>query len=122
MGVFFPPADFLEWNDGPISYERQPYLMFSDGLEGKSREEQDARAEALSPVRWIHEKTPPVFIVHGDEDPIVPLQQSLSLRDRLHEVGADVTLEIKEGGGHFWLTIYREIIMAADWLDQKLRE
>lgn len=122
VAVFFPPTDFLDWDGSPINYERRPYLLFSDGLEGKSREEQDARAEALSPVRQIRTKTPPVFIIHGDQDPVVPLQQSEVLLERLHEVGTDATLVVNEGGGHFWLTIYREIIMAADWLDEKLRE
>ncbi len=122
VGTFFPPTDFLDWNGGPAIYQRHPHLMFSDGLEGKTQEEQDAMAARLSPRRLVRGATPPVFLVHGDDDDIVPLQQSQIMVDTLREVGTDVSLVVREGAGHFWITIFREIVMAVDWLDEKLRD
>ncbi|HOV59739.1 MAG TPA: alpha/beta fold hydrolase [Candidatus Hydrogenedentes bacterium] len=121
--AFFPPADFLRWeNDQPVDYSREPKLMFSDGLEGHSREEQDAMAARLSPARHVKPGLPPLLLIHGDSDPIVPLNQSLYMEQAMREAGNEVKLIIKPGGGHFWLTIIEEIMVAADWVTQKLAD
>jgi len=40
------------------------------------------------------------LIVHGDKDPIVPLEQSVALNDALQKVGVPTQLYIVKGGGH----------------------
>jgi len=40
------------------------------------------------------------LIMHGDEDPGVPLQQSIQFHDRLRENGVPSTLKVIEGAGH----------------------
>jgi len=40
------------------------------------------------------------LIMHGDEDPGVPLQQSIQLHDRLRENGVPSTLKVIGGAGH----------------------
>lgn len=119
--ALFPPTDFLRWeNDQPVDYTREPKLMFSDGLEGHSKEEQDAMAARLSPARHVRPGLPPLLLIHGDCDPVVPLNQSLYMERAMRKAGNEVKLIIKPGGGHFWLTIIEEIMIAADWLTEKL--
>lgn len=119
--VMFPPTDFLNWEGGEmVGLDRKEKLLFSDGIKNHSMEEIVERARQLSPVYLIDGPTPPFLIIHGDEDPVVPLEQSLRLRDRLRETGNEAELIIKEGGGHFWITLPEEIIKVADWLDKKL--
>mgnify|MGYP005846653299 CR=1 FL=1 len=121
--AFFPPTDFLRWeNDQPVDYTRKPKLMFSDGLGGHSKEEQDAMAARLSPARHVRSGLPPLLLIHGDSDPVVPLNQSLYMERAMREAGNEVKLIIKPGGGHFWLTIIEEIITAADWVTEKLAD
>lgn len=120
--AFFPPTDFLDWDGQRARFQRQPHLFFSDGLDNRTQEEADAMAASLSPLRQVREKTPLVFLVHGDKDPVVPLQQSLLMEEALRAVGTDVTLYIKEGGAHFWLTIYQELLRATDWLELQLNQ
>ena len=38
--------------------------------------------------------------MQGTNDPLVPLDQSQRLTDRLKSVGAEVTLDVIEGAGH----------------------
>ncbi|MGB8166183.1 MAG: prolyl oligopeptidase family serine peptidase [Chthoniobacteraceae bacterium] len=42
----------------------------------------------------------PMLIVQGTKDPLVPLDQSRRLADRLNAAGAEVTLNVVEGAGH----------------------
>lgn len=120
VSVFFPPTDFLDWEGKQMDPKREPYLIFSDGVEGKSDEQIREAMAKISPARLVKGKTPPLFLVHGDADPIVPLQQSKRMLEVMKASGNEASLYVKEGGGHFWLTIPEEIIKIADWLDQQL--
>lgn len=57
-------------------------------------------AKRASPVTWVTKDAAPMLIIQGTNDPLVPLDQSERLAKKLKEVGADVTLDVIEGGGH----------------------
>ncbi|MDS0527073.1 alpha/beta hydrolase [Clostridium sp. SHJSY1] len=46
-------------------------------------------AELASPINNVTSDDPPMFIVHGGKDTLVPIQQSLRLRDSLNHVGVE---------------------------------
>lgn len=56
--------------------------------------------ESLSPIFYVKKTSPPIFIVHGDADPIVPYQQSVDLKKKLDEVGVKNEFLTEPGGGH----------------------
>lgn len=120
VAAFFPPTDFMNWGGKPADPKREPGLIYTEGLEGKSQEQIDAAMRRISPALQIKGKTAPLFLIHGDADPIVPLQQSQLMVEAMKAAGNEATLYVKSGGGHFWLTIPEEIIMIGDWLDKKL--
>jgi acetyl esterase/lipase len=62
---------------------------------------QNAFAKA-SPVTYVKEdKTfPPFLIMHGDQDSVVPVSQSIDFSEALKKIGCDVTLHIINGAGH----------------------
>lgn len=57
-------------------------------------------AKRASPVTWASKDAAPLLIMQGTKDPLVPLDQSQRLADKLKSVGADVTLDVIEGAGH----------------------
>jgi dipeptidyl aminopeptidase/acylaminoacyl peptidase len=59
-------------------------------------------------------------LIHGDADPVVPLQQSRRLVEAVKAAGGSAELIIKKGGGHPWLTIPEEVKTMADWFDRQL--
>jgi dipeptidyl aminopeptidase/acylaminoacyl peptidase len=63
-------------------------------------------ARKASPVNWASKESAPLFILHGTVDPLVGLEQSKELADRLKAAGAEVILDVVDGGGHggpqFW--------------------
>ncbi|AJA07768.1 esterase/lipase [Sphingopyxis fribergensis] len=59
-----------------------------------------ATERAMSPVAWIAGDSPPVFIAHGDADPVVPIAQSIELKRRLDARAVPSELFVVRGGGH----------------------
>lgn len=55
---------------------------------------------AMSPVAWLAKDSPPVFIVHGDADPVVPVAQSIEFKRRLDVLAVPSELFVVSGGGH----------------------
>jgi acetyl esterase/lipase len=58
------------------------------------------KAQRANPIRYITKNDPPFLIMHGDKDPLVPLQQSQLLADALQKAGVPVTLRVLPGAGH----------------------
>ncbi len=120
VAVFFPPTHFLSWNGARAPIDLEPGLLFTGGVAGKTEAELDARLRELSPALQVTPGLPPALLVHGDSDPVVPLDQSEQMMKALKDAGNDAELVVKKDGGHFWLTITEEIILITDWLDKKL--
>lgn len=59
-------------------------------------------ARAASPITYVHAGAPPFQLHHGDEDRVVPYQQSASLAAALQAAGVDVELVTVPGADHFW--------------------
>jgi acetyl esterase/lipase len=59
-----------------------------------------AQAAAASPVTFIDRRDPPFLIIHGAADPVVPVEQSRELRDRLKRAGVEVEYIEVPGGRH----------------------
>ncbi|HFI0500854.1 TPA: alpha/beta hydrolase fold domain-containing protein [Streptococcus suis] len=53
-----------------------------------------------SPINYVHSGAAPLLLLHGGQDQIVPISQSIKLFDALLKVGADVTLIQTSKGGH----------------------
>lgn len=134
--VFFPPTDFLNWGTGNTTTDKTIRRRFgvagafdfkelsdSTGLyEHITGDEANLKiGREMSPIYNVSSDDPPVFIVHGDADPIVPLQQSLSLIKKLKEAGVINDLYIKKGGGHGWRNAEEEEKKFIAWFDKYLK-
>ena len=64
----------------------------------------DDRARRLlreaSPITHVTKAMPPFLLTHGTQDPLVPYNQSVLMRDRMKAVGAACDLYSVEGGAH----------------------
>ncbi|MEW6306039.1 MAG: alpha/beta hydrolase [Verrucomicrobiota bacterium] len=57
-------------------------------------------AARASPVHYVSPQSAPFFLVHGDRDEIVPLQQSEVMLSALQQAGVESQLEVVPGKGH----------------------
>ena len=54
----------------------------------------------MSPLTYAANDCPPMLIVHGEDDPTVPVEESIIFHEALQEAGADTALEVLKGVGH----------------------
>ncbi len=74
----------------------------------------------LSPIDHVTASLPPVLLLHGDADPLVPIDQSTRFVDAVQAVGGTVKLVVRHGKSHGWLTIIWDLHQFADWYDKYL--
>ncbi|MDR3713359.1 MAG: alpha/beta hydrolase [Puia sp.] len=60
----------------------------------------DSVFRVCSPITYITAASPPVMTIHGDQDPLVPYDQALLLRDTLTKLGVKNGLFTVEGKKH----------------------
>lgn len=137
-GVFFPPTDF--WNYGQEGYNAQASEMFItmarlggafdfkvfDQKLGVYQSVTDSAGRRIlagqaSPIYQVSSDDPPIIIFHGDQDRLVPKQQSEKMVEALKKVGVTSRLVIKEGGNHGWPAMEAEENQIADWFDLYLK-
>ena len=101
---YYGPTDFLQMDaqrlpdglvhDAPDSPESQ--------LVGGPIQENEDRVAKANPITYVSKEDPPFLIIHGDQDKLVPYQQSVLLKDALEKAGVPVKFYRVEGGGHGW--------------------
>jgi acetyl esterase/lipase len=117
VAVFFPPTDFLDFGGKTLG----PQDDLTSRLLGNDPPADLAPLlKQISPAHLVTAKTPPFLLIHGDADPVVPLQQSERMLAALKQAGVPAELIVKPGGGHPWFTIHEEVKVIADWFDKQL--
>jgi acetyl esterase/lipase len=101
--------DFHRWDK-----ERGLFVPLSDA-------EKRLVLRATSPLVHVTADDPPTLLFHGDQDAIVPMQQSQVFADRMEEVGAECKLTVAKGAGHGWKTsMPGETDEITEWFDRHL--
>jgi acetyl esterase/lipase len=57
-------------------------------------------ARAASPISYVHQGEPPMLIVHGTDDKLVPYEQASALADAMDKAKAHYHFHTVVGGGH----------------------
>lgn len=69
-------------------------------LLGSPLQEAGELAKLASPLTHVTADDPPMLLVHGTEDRVVPWQQSDLLHKRLRQANVRSTLKLAPGAGH----------------------
>lgn len=120
---YYGPTDFLQMDaqrlpdglvhDAPDSPESQ--------LVGGPIQENKDRVAKANPITYVSKEDPPFLIIHGDQDKLVPYQQSVLLKDALEKAGVSVKFYRVEGGGHGWFKNPRVPELTKAFLEQHLK-
>lgn len=97
---WFGPTDFTKIGDFPSQIKHYAADSPEAKLLGGPVLEHRNRAAKANPITYVTKDDPPFLIMHGDKDPLVPLNQSELLREALQKAGVEVKLHVVEGGGH----------------------
>ena len=76
---------------------RRPAL---EQLLGAQPERVPELAQLASPVFHVDRGDPPLFLLHGDQDPQMPVNQALEMQGAYEKLGLDVHLDVVHGAAH----------------------
>jgi acetyl esterase/lipase len=97
---YFGPSDMLTIGKYPSQLKHNAPDSPEAKLLGGPLQEMQQAAQSASPTTYVSKDDPPFLIVHGDQDLVVPYNQSERLSEALRKVGAQVTFITVKGGGH----------------------
>lgn len=124
VACYFPPTDFLNYGEpgvdavgvGILKDFKPAFGPQSDTPEGRQK-----LGKEISPVNFIHLGQPPVLVIHGDADKLVPIQQAELFVKQSKAAGAVAQLLVKQGKGHGWPDLSADTPTLVDWFDEHLR-
>jgi acetyl esterase/lipase len=76
---------------------RRPALV---RLLGALPDQATALATLASPVTHVDRRDPPLYLLHGDQDPQMPINQSHELDGAYRKLGLDVSFDVVHGAAH----------------------
>jgi len=141
VAAFVPPTDFLNFGEegvvalgtGPLAWLRAPFQFVEPvahpSLGGgqmitfeRVTDEQRIRAigRDISPVYHVDAEDPPILIIHGELDKLVPVQQAELMEAKLVEAGVMNKVVVRAGRDHVWPEMRQDMQVVADWFDEHL--
>ena len=122
-GVFYPPTDYLNWSapgEDCVGVGKQEKWQPAFGEEAKTAKGRQALGRHMSSIYHISASTPPISIMHGDADPVVPLFQSQRFKEVAESNGVPIELVVKKGGKHGWPNRQADEVQFLKWFDTHL--
>ena len=122
---FFPPADLVnygETNRTFLEYKPVQFVWHTVPVKDKPEEEKRKALREISPLYAISSNTAPTLIITGNNDALVPHEQSERFIARLKELGVPSKLVIREGAGHGWANMEKDWELFAEWFEQHLKK
>lgn len=134
VACFFPPTDFLNYGEkgkdaigrGTLAAFKAPFdfKVFDPKSKTYERITDETKivemGRMISPITHVTADDPPMLIIHGDKDFLVPIQQAESFVARMKEVGATAELIIRKDAAHGWKDLPNDRALFADWFDRHL--
>ena len=138
VAVFFPLADFLNFGQAGFNPSNKTELLEEMGVVGafqytkwdsitntyKVIQDKDERSRIdslMSPAEMVTSDDAPAYLIHGDKDDVVPLQQSQLMEQKLRAAGVVVKLTVKEGAAHGWKNEIDDEKEFIKWFDKYLK-
>lgn len=121
--VFYPPTDYRNWaepGDMAVGVGKQARWQPAFGPESETAEGRIELGHAMSSIYHINRETAPVYIIHGDMDPIVPLFQAESFGRQAERFGVPFELVVKKGAKHGWPNRIDDEPQFVAWFDKYL--
>ena len=125
---WFGPTDFLHYGEQPSQADDlNSCVAKGPGVEklmGGHLVDHLEKARQASPLYFVKNSAAPFFIMHGDKDDLVPLQQSRVFETALKQSGTECSLTILPEAGHDGPAFFTQPIMAniLQFLDRHLKQ
>ena len=119
---WFPPTDLVNWGspDGYKVIEKIRPGLFEEMFE--STDDLVNKLESISPIYHVTSDDPPLLLIHGDADKVVPIQQSEIIKAKYEETKLPVKLIVEPDVGHtYWRGIEEQYVGITQWFKTYLK-
>lgn len=117
---YFGPTNFLTLLNQSTAFGLNVRLPALAILLGKPIDQSTALAKLASPVYQVDTADPPMFIVHGEQDVQVPINQSIELMSAYKSKKIKVQIEFIPNAGHSDPAYFKKELL--DKIDKFLKE
>jgi len=93
---WYGPTDFAALGEGRSDEPTSPECL----LYGATAEKDPEACRKASPISYVDENTPPIMMIHGNADQLVPLEQSELMYQALEKAGVETEFYVVEGANH----------------------
>ncbi|WP_161946697.1 alpha/beta hydrolase [Ureibacillus xyleni] len=69
-----------------VTHLRNEGVNYANALLGFNVQENPDKARLASPIEYVSENFPPIFIIHGTNDQVVPFEQSVKFAEKINAV------------------------------------
>lgn len=136
VGCFFSPSDFLNFGkqaENILDFMQRKYGMVDPAFQFYDVDQNTKAPRFIddparlrekllefSPAHHVTGDDPPTILIHGDSDPLIPLQQSRILIDRLAKAKVATQLIVRNGKSHAWYGWESDGTLIATWFHDQL--
>jgi acetyl esterase/lipase len=135
VGCFYAPTDLLNFGgEGKPLVTQELGSRFTAVVDYKEFDNKKAHyvritdekrrreiTRKISPITHVNAASAPTLFFHGDEDELVPLQQSEAMLASLKNAGVSAKLIVWKGVKHGdMVAAYKDLPKVADWFDTHL--
>jgi acetyl esterase/lipase len=120
---YYGASDFMTILDQSTQYGYGVRAPALEALLGGLPEDVPELAHLASPIFYADPSDPPMYLLHGDRDPQMPINQSHEMEGKFVELGIPVHFEVVHGAEHGGDAFYDppRIAMVREFLDTFLK-
>ena len=121
--AYYPATNLVSILDQSTPFGLNVRVPALEALLGGPMEETSELARLASPVFHVDANDPPLYLLHGDQDPQMPINQSHELHGAYKQQGLTAELEVVHGSPHGGPAFYDagRNAMVGSFLDTHLR-
>ncbi len=122
VACFFPPTDFANWGapgDDGVGFGTTIKFKPAFGPRSDTAEGRQSLSKEISPIHFVHSNMPPILLMHGDADKLVPIYQAKIFEKRVQDISI-IKVVVKPGADHGWARMDKDMEVFAQWFDEHL--
>lgn len=119
---FYPGTDLMHWTPTGETFYSDPsaYARRSEAFRYKKGDDSvlvHQEFRKMSPIRYVTPNTPPILLIHGMVDTVIPIFQSQIFISKLKENNVHCRLIECPGKGHGWKGKEKDYAVMATWFE-----
>lgn len=125
---FYPGTDLMHWSAEGGTFYTNPPTAYKRRCQAFHYQKEDdsvlvhKELRKMSAIHYVNPQTPPILLIHGTADTVIPIHQSQIFIAKLKENNVPCKLVVYPDKGHGWKGRDKDFAILADWFEQYLKK